>query len=1026
MDAFVGSLEPENVEYTSFQCNKSGSSVLISADEVCVEICQITSMCSFSNLLFFGTKEGTIAQYVHEESETTDTVFSYIELLRRTVSDSAVSKMEVCPRQSYLVVLCKTDLWICDAEQLEVVNTFPVYHGISTFQVYYIEREPTMLCLAFVTQLLQIYNMNQGGPELIHECRLPCVPALLCVGEGILCIASGGMYLSFNLHTRETVELLKYDENRAKPFLAHVSKNEFLISGPDSLGVIADTTGISKRPPLQLSPNVLQVFVWGDYLFTVTDEFFTIHSVPSQSQLQTVPVDNIVTACFTADNPRLIFLATRNGATNLTDLVAVGPERWDRFARKLVLADCIRQAEHLLSVEQRRVGAISQQRPASSKSEQKLFVTRSRRLCGLLGFYYFEKGEFPRAEQFFEKSLIDIRELLFRYADLLPSGYHFEPNSFYTLCNQLPGDNSSVTIRQVAELCLMLSIHDVDAALDPHQVVKWSERYDHFLFGFLQKHHKSKFTEPYLHLLETALVKLYVRLSRRGLKPTLTELILPSGYLDSFTLRSSDITDSDDAISYDLVDLISSLVHMDVEDLTDYLQQSDAHHALALIYQWQGNLPSALTIWRKLAYGEIEDSEFPGVQFYVAVLRWLVSSNCESAKTTNQPEWNEYTSESPVYVELVWEHFCQAVDSGQLGIAEKFLFSVSHVSRIDKPISNALVHQRKSSPSERIDSSLAPSQLLTPMNLLKKLVPNHLDIGRRYLVYLVYECHETSPELHNFMASVYLDLISKHLREDQSAQSQPELRQLRREFCHFLRYSDHYCAGEVLDKISLMGGGKLLYESAILHGKMNNHEKALDILINELSDLSAALCYCLSYLSAPAGDRCIKSSSLTSICERTRVRFPTFSVDTRSLVDTAPKVFTTLVQKCLERGSDVQYGQLALDIMNCPNVPLDFPKVLSVIPGHIQLHQLDSFLKRAFHNVLSHSATSYMIHGLSTRCSIVSAQNSICRKSVKLVVDENTKCHRCGENLFAYGPTTSFACLLQQNHFVHVHCVQRD
>ncbi|KAF7232861.1 hypothetical protein EG68_09808 [Paragonimus skrjabini miyazakii] len=465
---------------------------------------------------------------------------------------------------------------------------------------------------------------------------------------------------------------------------------------------------------------------------------------------------------------------------------------------------------------------------------------------------------------------------------------------------------------------------------------------------------------------------------------------------------------------------------MDVDDLTGYLQQSDAHHALALIYQWQGNLPSALTVWQKLAYGEIEDSEFPGVQFYVAVLRWLVSYNCESAKMTNQSEWNEYTSESPIYVELVWEHFCQAVDSGQLDIAEKFLFSVSHVPRIDKPISNASVYQRKSSASECIDFSLAPSQLLTPMNLLKKLVPNHLDIGRRYLIYLVYECHETAPELHNFLAGVYLDLISKHLPKDQSTQSQPELRHLRREFCHFLRYSDHYCASEVLDRVSLIGEGKLLYEYAILLGKMNNHEKALDILINDLSDLSAALCYCLSYLRVPTGGRCIESSPLTSMCERTRVRFPTFSVGVRSRMDTALEVFTTLVQKCLERGSNEQYGQLALDIMNCPNVPLDFPRVLSIIPGHIQLHQLDTFLKRAFHNVLSHSATSYMLHGLSTRCSIVSAQNSICRKSVKLVVDENTKCHRCGEDLFAYGPTTSFAYLLQQNHFVHVHCVQRD
>ncbi|KAA3671586.1 uncharacterized protein DEA37_0000740, partial [Paragonimus westermani] len=101
-------------------------------------------------------------------------------------------------------------------------------------------------------------------------------------------------------------------------------------------------------------------------------------------------------------------------------------------------------------------------------------------------------------------------------------------------------------------------------------------------------------------------------------------------------------------------------------------------------------------------------------------------------------------------------------------------------------------------------------------------------------------------------------------------------------------------------------------------------------------------------------------------------------------------------------------------------------KVLSIIPGHIELHQLYSFLKRAFHNVLSRSATAYMFRGLLTRCSIVSAQNSICRKSQKLVVDKDTKCHRCGEDLFAYGPTTSFAYILQQKYFVHVHCVQRD
>lgn len=98
--------------------------------------------------------------------------------------------------------------------------------------------------------------------------------------------------------------------------------------------------------------------------------------------------------------------------------------------------------------------------------------------------------------------------------------------------------------------------------------------------------------------VETALVKLYVRLQQAGIQPYPYELIIDTSSSDSQSGEGG-LTKSTNNNNQGLVDLISSLIHIDVEDLTVYLENNNAYHALALIYRWQGNLSGALEIWRK-------------------------------------------------------------------------------------------------------------------------------------------------------------------------------------------------------------------------------------------------------------------------------------------------------------------------------------------------------------------------------------------------------------------------------------------
>ncbi|CAH8541962.1 unnamed protein product [Schistosoma guineensis] len=630
MNDYVNKIEPENTKYSLFQLHPSSCTAM----ETEVEI---TAMCSFSDLLFIGTSKGLVSQLIIQELYDNKTSFCFSNVLSRRIFTKPISRLETSSKKTTLSIFSDENLTLCNAENLEIMNFIPSFKGVSSFHLCSFDDEKEKLCIGFKSGLIQLHHIFVSTCMLVFETRLTEVSQSLCISPQFLCVASDSNYISINLRTNSTTELLRSVKEPVRNYIVYFTQNEFIVSGPGSLGIIVDANGVSHRAPLQLSPNIVEVFVWRNYFFTITDEFFTIHNILTQSQIQTINLQKPSVACFSADAHLLYFTGTSDcntDTTSIRNIQVLGPERWDLIARRFILTGCLKQAFLVQQQERNRLTQAMQLQVEKFKHEQQLFDKRRQRVLGLLGFYHFEKGELDKAASYFEQSTIDIREILFRYSDLLPKGCYFMPNWFYKLHQTNPeanhdnDDNAQTSgINLTSDLCILRAAEDSDN--DDHDLTissSWLLKYEEFLFNFLRKHHKSKFVEKHLHFVETALVKLYVRLQQAGIQPYPYELIIDTSSSDSQSGEGG-LTKSTNNNNQGLVDLISSLIHIDVEDLTVYLENNNAYHALALIYRWQGNLSGALEIWRKLVYNELNDSSFPGVEFYISILLDLSAHN---------------------------------------------------------------------------------------------------------------------------------------------------------------------------------------------------------------------------------------------------------------------------------------------------------------------------------------------------------------------------------------------------------------
>ena len=69
----------------------------------------------------------------------------------------------------------------------------------------------------------------------------------------------------------------------------HVFQEEFLLTGPSALGMFVTSEGISQRPPLQWSENLISVGYVHPYIIAMNDEFITVHRYENDMSIKLQP-----------------------------------------------------------------------------------------------------------------------------------------------------------------------------------------------------------------------------------------------------------------------------------------------------------------------------------------------------------------------------------------------------------------------------------------------------------------------------------------------------------------------------------------------------------------------------------------------------------------------------------------------------------------------------------------------------------------------------------------------------------------
>ena len=357
-----------------------------------------------------------------------------------------------------------------------------------------------------------------------------------------------------------------------------------------------------------------------------------------------------------------------------------------------------------------------------------------------------------------------------------------------------------------------------------------------------------------------------------------------------------------------------------VEDVIESLQRCHRYHALAILYAQNDATRRSLEIWKRLHSKSADaylDPTYPGLAHVIGVL-------CATAD-----------------VDLVYMHSEWMLD-------------------IDQQAVRVFTNR----PAEEPKDAFKPDDVL---EFLRKY--SNAMFG--YLEYLVFDLETTTEKHHTRLAYLYLNKVKSAKLEVASKRQvlgeadESTLDMCRAKFRSLLHTSSYYKVDTLLEQVKMAG---LHNECAILYGKLGQHEKALDLLVNELKDHGGAQQYC------------VENSKL----------------DDR---EGRQHLFLLLLKVYLVRGSG--FSQQAIDMLNNSHADLDIVKVMDLVPPEWSVGLLNSFLRRSIRRSTHEDRMRRIKHGLARQDKISVSGEWMRRTDRWVAINEDTKCDECGRYLTA-------------------------
>ncbi|XP_076056469.1 transforming growth factor-beta receptor-associated protein 1-like isoform X2 [Oratosquilla oratoria] len=363
------------------------------------------------NDLYIGSEDGMVLHYSVEERsrQPCGTLFYSTNTLgvKNLGTKKPVIQLKTASALTRVLALSDGNLYLLDSESLNTVGSGP---KIKNVIVFCINENPNTLD-PFTIQFcvgkrrsVQMCSLHEDRVSLFKEVSTIDSPVSLAMDGSFVCVAGQCQYSVYNVQTGSVQDLFPYDPTTTFPHVKRIAKEEFLLVGPGSLGMFVTAAGISERPPIQWTDDILAVTYYHPYILTVTSEFIRVYSLIDQQQKQTV---NFSTGRLLENFDGQIYVSSQYS------IFCLLPQPWTKQVQALIENERVEEALELANHS--RAAGMSQE-------QYEVFMATLLQKAGFIKLAY---GVYDQAQEYFFKGKIDIRELISLYPGMMPSKANF-------------------------------------------------------------------------------------------------------------------------------------------------------------------------------------------------------------------------------------------------------------------------------------------------------------------------------------------------------------------------------------------------------------------------------------------------------------------------------------------------------------------------------------------------------------------------------------------------------------------------
>ena len=247
--------------------------------------------------LFIGTTNGQVIQFSIATNSRKSAVFSteHLATTKLPVS-SRISNLFCSLSISAIICVCDEQLYCLQSNSLKIVSSLSGRaKSISCMSINQNPVNDDTIGVEFLIgtsrKMIQLFHLSLDYKlSLIKQVSVSEIPICIAVDSWVAIWASSGAYYITDMKSGTSSMLFPYQKGSiVEPFVKRIGVGEFILNGPNALGVFANSQGVSQKPPLTWSPTTFATAFSHPYVLALDDEFLTVHSVLDQIQKQSIP-----------------------------------------------------------------------------------------------------------------------------------------------------------------------------------------------------------------------------------------------------------------------------------------------------------------------------------------------------------------------------------------------------------------------------------------------------------------------------------------------------------------------------------------------------------------------------------------------------------------------------------------------------------------------------------------------------------------------------------------------------------------